>query len=479
MAAKSTQSQLKQTAQKSSNGNGQAHKAVERVEPQSVTTGERPRTSPDLFTEGSITPVASSLPIWEASNILTQRKHLPWVTDPDGKLCYTRDVNNGQGAIYFWVAENTEDEHPAALAGAAALAVIDTFDIRAACMHLIYAAHATQVENPWEQEIIIDDRQIESYLGLQRRTDKSRKEKLALIEEIAKQPCKITTFISWPRQGRRKRFTVEEGRLWHILGTRYHYQQDLFGNKELAGITFIVKAGLWAKYFLNEEAPQERGIQRQQSTLSKSLLENVMSIWQHREGTARLMVWLLFKTQLTRRHPLNVQTLMEVAYGPQKVQAAMEDHQLRKKLANTWDEDLLALHDRGWSLHFDPETYATDIQPISFGRNNPRRPRGFFTQLLLAQLWISPPDEWVTQKIKAAPEEVSSEIDLEQTDTAPATPLLTGNEVKTLRTAKGWSQRKLAALTGMSQGLISMIEKGSRSITTDNEMILRRVFDYM
>ncbi len=213
MATKSTQSQSKQIAQKSSNGNGQTHKAVERVEPQSVTTVERPRTNPDLFTEGSITPVASSLPIWEASNILTQRKHLPWMTDPDGKLCYTRDVNNGQGAIYFWVAENTEDEHPAALAGAAALAVIDTFDIRAACMHLIYAAHATQVENPWEQEIIIDDRQIESYLGLQRRTDKSRKEKLALIEEIAKQPCKITTFISWPRQGRRKRFTVEEGRL--------------------------------------------------------------------------------------------------------------------------------------------------------------------------------------------------------------------------------------------------------------------------
>ena len=208
--------------------------------------------------------------------------------DPDGKLCYTRDVDDGQGAIYFWVAENTEEEHPATLAGAAALAVIDNFDIRAACMHLIYAAHATQVERPWEEEIVIDDRQIEAYLGLQKRTDKSRKEKLALIEEIAKQPCKITTYISWPQQGRRKGFTVEEGRLWHILGTRYHYQQDLFGNKEIAGISFIVKAGLWAKYFLNEENEQDRQTATQQSALSKSLLESIMSIWQHREGAARL-----------------------------------------------------------------------------------------------------------------------------------------------------------------------------------------------
>ena len=280
----------------------------------------RPRTSPNLFTEGSSTaPITSSLPLWEASNVLTQRKHLPWVMDPDGKLCYMRDVDDGQGAIYFWVTENIEDEHPATLAGAAALAVIDNFDIRAACMHLIYAAHATQVEKPWEEEIVIDDRQIEAYLGLQKRTDKSRKEKLSLIEEIAKQPCKITTYISWPQRGRRKRFTVEEGRLWHILGTRYHYQEDLFGNKEIAGISFIVRAGLWAKYFLNEDTGQDQTLSTRQSVLSRSLLESVMSIWQHREGAAQLMVWLLFKSQTSKQQALSVETLLEVAYGPKKL----------------------------------------------------------------------------------------------------------------------------------------------------------------
>lgn len=139
-------------------------KAVSKPSSKSTKAGvwtssrDRPKTSPNLFTEGRTAPINSSLPLWEASNILTQRKHLPWVMDPDGKLCYTRDVNDGQGAIYFWIAENTEEEHPATLAGAAALAVIDNFDIRAACMHLIYAAHATQVEKPWEEEIVIDDR---------------------------------------------------------------------------------------------------------------------------------------------------------------------------------------------------------------------------------------------------------------------------------------------------------------------------------
>ena len=437
-----------------------------------ASPGERPKTNPDLFDQGSLTKVTSSLPIWEASNILTQRQQLPWTTDPDGKLIYSHEVNDGQGAICFWVADNTEEEHPAALAGAAALAVIDTFDIRAACIHLILAAHASQMERPWEEELVIDDRQIEAYLGLQRRTDKNRREKLALIEEIVKQPCKITTLISWPRHGKRKGFTVEEGRLWHLLGTRHHYQQDIFGNKELTGMSFVVKAGLWAKYFLNEETAQEQELPVNPGVLPKSLLESVMSIWQHRAGAARLMVWLLFKAQFSPRHPLPVRTLLEVAYGVERVHNAQSDNQLRKKLTNTWDEDLLALHDRGWQITFDAETYPVEIQPSGFGRDTTRRPRGFFDQLLKAQLLIAPPESWDTANLPSA-EAVEESVEIE-----PAVPKLTPEEIKSLRAEKGWSQRKLAMLTGISQGLISMMENGTRTITSDNELILRRTFDY-
>lgn len=442
----------------------------------SQSSGDTPVTSPALFTNGSTTPVASPLPIFEASKILTQRDHLPWKPDPDGKLCYAPNIGNGQGAIYFWVTEDLDEEHPATLAGAAALAVIETFDIRAACMHLIFAAHATQVERPWEQEMVINDRQIESYLGLQQRTDKSRKEKLALIEEIAKQPCKITTFISWPRRGNAKGFTVEEGRLWHLLGTRYHYQEDLFGNQELVGMTFVVRAGLWAKYFLDDDDAQV--VRPQQGILSKALLKSVMSLWQHHEGAARLMVWLLFKTQQSRQVPLHVKTLMEVAYGPQQIQLAINDHQLRKKLANAWDEDLLTLHDRGWKFQFDPETYPLDLRPLSFGREMVRRPRGFFERLLEAYVWISPPDEWASHNLLSG-DPSNVEVEVEQEASEPEKVGLIGADVHRLRVEKGWSQRKLAALTGMSQGLISMIENNSRSLTPDNEEMLKRVFDYM
>ncbi len=442
----------------------------------------RPKTSPTLFTQSKAAPLATALPIWEASSILTQRKHLPWDSDADGKLFYAKDIGNGQGAIHFWVTEDLEAEHPATLAGAAALAVIDTFDIRAACMHLIYAAHAAQLDKPWEQELIIDNQQIESYLGLKKRTDKNKQEKLALIAEIAKQPCKITTFISQPKQGKVKGFTVEEGRLWHMLATRYHYQEDLFGNRELASITFVVKPGLWARHFLNEAGRREKIAYCQQGTLPQNVLENVMSVWQHREGAARLMVWLLFQTQYSQRSPLTVALLMEIAYGHTKVQHAIASSELRKKLANTWDEDLLTLHDRGWHLHFDPETYPLEIQPPGFGRTNVQRPRGFFNQLLAAQLWIKPASQG--QEVNAiapgtTPETPPETPSATMTSTAgppSPNPPLTGALMRELRLAKGWSQRAFAKLTGISQGLISMMETEERAITPESEAILRQIF---
>jgi len=95
-----------------------------------------------------------------------------------------------------------------------------------------------------EQEFVIDNRQIEDWPPNSH--DKNRQQKLALIREIVQQPCKITTFISWPAQGRRKG-TIEEGRLWHMQWIRDHYEQDIFGNEELVGVSCSIRAGSWAK----------------------------------------------------------------------------------------------------------------------------------------------------------------------------------------------------------------------------------------
>lgn len=424
-----------------------------------------------IFADSSIAPVPSSLPLIEASNILSRGPNLDWQTDPEGRLSYSPAFgSHGEGAIHFWVTKEASlppGEKPTGLATAAALAVINSFDIRAACMHLIYAAYASQNasqdENPWDRDIVIDDRQLEKYLGLQKRTDLNRQQKLALIKDLVEQPCKITTFVSLKSTEKQKGFTISEGRLWHLVETRYHYQQELLNEKgQLEGITFVVRPGSWAQHYLSDE-------NKTSTSISKNLLEKVMGIWQHREGAARLMIWLIFQSQ---RPMYRVEHLMEIAYGRQKLDNAQGDRKIRARVSNAWDEDLLFLHDQKWSLSFDEETYPLDLRPLGFGRTSNRRQSGFFDNLLNAAISISPPTEWSTPQILDSRRSNDEQPGLKKAK------IFTTQEIKDKRTSRGWSQRYLAKLTGISQSRISRIESGKPLADEEHQKILH-AFEFM
>ncbi|NEP45518.1 MAG: transcriptional regulator, partial [Okeania sp. SIO2H7] len=122
-------------------------------------------TSSNLFPNGKHSPFASSIAIWEACNILTQRESLPWTVNAEGKLIYQRSIKQGQGSISFSIKDV---EYPSQIINDDVIKVTDmpAMDIRAACLHLIYAAHAAVIDKPWEQEFVIDDQQIERYLEI-------------------------------------------------------------------------------------------------------------------------------------------------------------------------------------------------------------------------------------------------------------------------------------------------------------------------
>lgn len=440
---------------------------------------EQHMANPDRFCQSCTTPAPSSPPLIESSNVPTRRKLLPWQTaldNLDSRLSYVHDFDTGESAIHFWITDDAVSDSSVVLASATALAVIDTFNIRAACMHLIYAAYATRFKNPWKHEIIINDKQLEKHLGLYKRTDLNQQQKLKLIKDLVEQPCKIATFINWKKTPQRKKFTVAEGRLWHLVETRHHYQQDLLTEtKSLVGMTFIIRPGSWAKHFLSHSKSSDLDDSQQYSNPSKSFLEGVMSIWRHREGAARLMIWLLFNLQENKFYSYDVKTLLEIAYRIENLNQVIIDHKAHSKMADTWDEDLHILKKQGWSIHFDDETYPVNIRPRSMGRETLVRPKGFFEQLLTAKVWIGPPEDWFSWPS-------SSQVDFDlQFDEHSLVDVvsMTSSDVRKQRQQRGWSQRKLAALTGLSQALISLIEKDERPITVETETVLRWAFEFM
>ncbi|MCC5635669.1 helix-turn-helix domain-containing protein [Nostoc sp. CHAB 5844] len=464
----------------------QAKKGRCKVEP-------RDATSPDLFSNGKNNPFASAIAIWEACNVLAQRISLNWEQDAEGYLCYSRQVSQGKGAIAFHIQDPFKVSDRITN-----LEAIETMDIRAACIHLIFAAYATTLEQPWEQEFAIDERQIEKYLGLEKRKDLSKTAKLTLMKNLVQQACSLLISIDWPQQGKVKGFSVTKSRLWHLVHIQHHFQEDDIGCKYLVGLTFKVKAGVWAQYFLNKQACKERTAFYQYGSLPKTLLTTVMSIWQQHEGAVRLMLWLLFKTKMGREQRITVPTLLRIAYGEEKVTLASRQREERKRLLRTFENDLEVLNHLGIKPMFDPVTYPPEIQPlwaklmgipedpdealefwINDGGGETRLtdsgPRGKWNLLMNARiLSFELPPEWEQQ---ISDSEKKQRRTLKNRRRVRITGDLVGEQILEARKNLNLSQRELAKLTGKSQSWIRDVENGRLKAKIEDQALLRKVLN--
>jgi len=457
--------------------------------------GERTVTNPDLFPNGKTSTFASAIVVWELCNILAQCRSLPWQTDTNGKLFYQRQVNQGKSSITFHVTDSLDSQQPVALAAAEALAAIDTFDIRAACLHLIYAAYAASLERPWEQEFVISDRQIEDYLGLDKRKDLSKVAKLALIKELAQQPCRIAASVDWHQHGKMKGFSLKTSHLWHLLEIQQHFQEDELGCKHLTGLTFRIKAGTWTNYFLNRSGYKNCTAFYQYGILPKSILNTVMSVWQQHEGATRILLWLLFKTKMGQEQRITIPTLMRVAYGEMRINQISAQPDGRKRLLRTFESDLEVLNHYGIKPIFDPVTYPTEIQPlwakladlpddaeaalefwINDGNQNSRltdaAPRGKWNRLMNARLLrFELPDDWQ----KSTPKKPKQTRHQKTYRQVLRQPTLSSQQIIEARKKLQISQRALARQIGKSQSWIRDIEQGRFQPAAKDQALLRQV----
>ncbi len=484
----------------------------------------RPITSSDLFSNSKNNPFASAIVIWEACNLLAQRESLPLEEDDDRTLSYQRPVYQGRGLITLrinpkrgWKAipgqvtpQTTSSATPEPTRKA--IAAIESLDIRAACLHLIYAAHATTLDRPWEQEFVISDQQIEHYLGLDKRKDLSKPAKLTLIKNLAQQPCLITSIINWSQQGRVKGFSVAEDHLWHMLEARHHFQEDELGCRHLVGLTFRIRAGNWAKFFLNRQGCKDQTAFYQYGSLPKSLLTTIMGIWQQHEGAARMILWLLFKTRMGKEQRITVPTLMRIAYGEERVVQATSQRDDRKRLLRTFENDLAVLHHYGLKPVFDPVTYPPEIQPLwakladlpddaedalEFWMNDANRdtrltdagPRGKWGMLMNARiLWFELPPHWDSTPeferkkqrqsfSQSTSHGVRRKNSRASNNKLKSLPVLSGEEIAAARKGRGLSQRDLAEQTGKSQSWIRDIENGRFRVKAADVALLRKVLE--
>ncbi len=391
-------------------------------------TGNTIPTSADLFTNGKNSPFASAIVVWEACNVLG--------------------------------------------------------------LHLLYTAHAMDVER--HEEFVISSRQIEAYLGLEKRKDLSKLAKLTLIKDLAQQPCQLQVDIKWFQQGWVRDFYLPSGRLWHLLQTHHHFQEDHLGRKHLVGLTFRLKAGAWAEYFLNQRGARENIAFFQYSNLPKSLLTTITSLWQKHEGACRMLLWLLFKTKMGTNQRLTIQTLMRISYGENRLLRAATNPPERKRLVRSFEGDLEVLHHYGLRPVFDPDSYPPDIQPlwakladlpddaeaalefwINDGSKDSRltdaSPRNKWSRLMQPRILdFQLPEDWL------APSNPTPKKNQRKTIAKPP-PNFSGEQISIAHKKLNLSQRKLASFVNKSQSWVRDIESGRIQVGYKEQKTLAKV----
>lgn len=350
---------------------------------------------------------------------------------------------------------------------------------------------------------VISDRQIEQYLGLDKRKDLSKVAKLILIRDLVQQACTISIAMECPQHGKVKGFSIPKSPVWHLLGIHHHLQEDDAGCRHLVGLTFRIQFGIWAKYFLNKQGCQDHFAFYQYGTLPKILIHTVMSIWQQHEGATRMMLWLLFKTKVGAEQRITVPTLMRVAYGDEKINHCIVCRDDRKRLLRTFESDLEVLNHYGLKPVFDPVTYPPEIQPfrakltdlpddaddaLEFWMNDASHntrltdaaPRGKWNRLMYARiLQFHLPSTW-SQPLNDAKKKRTSRYQSQQGKArqqgqAPSQTMLSSEQVVAARKQLGFSQRTLAERVGKSQSWIRDVENGRFQVGFKDQLTLRKV----
>ncbi|HYX12824.1 MAG TPA: helix-turn-helix transcriptional regulator [Nostoc sp.] len=364
-----------------------------------------------------------------------------------------------------------------------ALQIIDKFGFNSAKLHLIFAAYAMKQERPWESLFILNASDLIKDIGWDQRTDLPKHKKLSEIAKTAFALDCLLVKAVWI-EGRNKKGGINAstpvGRMWNITVVPYG-QINLQGKiEEPNEVQLIIQPGAWTQHFLNRAGAKSRDALYQFGYLAQQVLKIDPY---HDELALRLAIYLTLDSRIRLDGNYKVQELLEITFAKPIIDKAQLDFRRAYDLKQHWDSAIKLLLKLRWQIVFDPETYPEWLKPDC----KDKKPKGYLNKLLDAKLTIKPPapiPELIASKAKPKIEQLQSKVQPKIEQLQPkAKPKqlqhisLTGSQVKEARIAKGWTQTQLAGFLGVSQKLISLIEKGERTISLAHTNKIRKLLD--
>lgn len=437
----------------------------------------KPSTNSRLFLNRSIEPLPSAVVMMSSVN--AQLKSDKWQKDTNNIAFYEHSGKQPKQLIEHYISQSSSMGDISILPWEEAWQIIEKFNFTTAKLHLLFAAHCIKQERPWESKFTLKASDIVKEIGWDKRTNIP---KAKLLKEIANAAYTLDCLIvkaEWETGKVNKKgkipIIIDISRLWTI-SFKYYGQRDLFNDQidDPAEIYLTVQPGLWTDSFLNQAGYAARKALYQFGYIAQEVFKIDPY---HDELALRLAIHITLESRYHTSGVYKVNTLLRnILLGAEtKLKEAREDRLKAQRLKHQWKNALKLLENLGWQIIYDSETYPDYLQHLS----RQKCPNGYFDKLLGATITILPPAPIPAliskiEKNKPHPTRVKKQP-LAQCKAKSTS--LTSQDIRKARKAKKWNQKQLAEFMGISQQLISLIERGSHTPTEKQEKDLRKLLE--
>jgi predicted XRE-type DNA-binding protein len=433
--------------------------------------GKTPAAMPQLFQEDQdLQKVATGYPILTGAQALINSQ---W---EDDEYPYWRKLVGNGFIQHNIVRQNPGTPQIDLVPGKAAWNVIQQFSPEAAYILLIFSAHATDSEEPWKQQIRLRGTDLIKLLGLSDRTDLTISSKLKRIRNLVELVCSLSVLVNNINIGS-NRYNIARGPMWLLEEIEYSGQLALTiddhlptGSRYEPGdpdeLYIKVRPGSWTEKFLNSNDFSGKEALCQYGYLAKSTLK--INPYRH-PLASKIAIFLTIMSRICRDGRYEVATLLERLEPKTLLPQLRDSKQYRNKFIGLWDNALLTLHELGWQVEFDPDTYPLGLRPewslnTEEAAPSRTRPRNWLETWLKAEIKLQP-TVLIQGKLEGSGGSKRSASSVMTENLAIAgLPEMTGEQLASALKANSWSQAKLATALGVDRSMVTYWIKGKRVI---------------
>lgn len=363
------------------------------------------------------------------------------------------------------------------LALEAARQIIDLMGIDAAKLQLVFAAHAFNQHHLFHSQFSLKATELIQQIGWDKKHRLTVSEKVAELASIAFHIGRMLMQCTWVEgkpKGNKVDVSVSVSPLWVVEVDARGQKNILTGKVDNPDEVYInVSPGPWAEKWLNRMGFKAGIALHQFGWLATEILKIDPY---HDELALKLAIHLTMisriKVQDKNQYEHKVGTLLEAVELEARINAARQEKREAYNLKQRWDNALTLLMSMHWRVIFDDATYPDWLRPNS----KAEKPSDWKKEKIIDRLWKAKLTVMPPEPIPALLASKTEPLQLKPVTTLSPAPL-TAAQVRKAREVKGWSQRQVAAWLGISQKLLSMIERGERTITAKTEVKLRKLLE--